>query len=74
MTWRGVKPEWWWPLGMGEQPLYGLELEQASDGRMDAATGLVSGQLDWVRESDEFGRSFQVRGQRQGRFSCAAPM
>lgn len=51
------KPEWWWPMGMGKQPLYGLEW-RTSDGRMDAHRFGVR-TIDWDRESDEYGRSFR---------------
>ncbi len=55
VTWRGV--EWWWPLGMGEQPLYDLSWA-SQDGRMGSHRFGVR-TLEWVRELDEFGRSFR---------------
>ena len=55
LVWSG--PEMWWPLGMGNQPLYDLKWH-AKDGRK-AAHRFGVRTLKWLREQDDFGRSFR---------------
>jgi beta-mannosidase len=55
-----TEPELWWPNGLGNQPLYQVEVELAADGRtLDARTlqiGLRT--LELRREPDGWGESF----------------
>jgi beta-mannosidase len=55
-----AKPELWWPNGLGEQPLYRVEVElTAGARRLDTRSfqvGLRS--IELRRESDEWGESF----------------
>ena len=56
-------PQLWWPRGMGDQPLYTLHCENGPD-NFSQRFGIRS--LDWVRQQDEIGRSFEchVNGQK----------
>jgi beta-mannosidase len=59
-----TKPQLWWPNGLGEQPLYNVELrlENAQGTTVDAwqkRIGLRTMELD--RHEDEWGESFQFR-------------
>jgi beta-mannosidase len=54
-------PELWWPNGMGEQPLYDLEIivTDASGHELDAVRARLGLRvLELVREPDEWGTSF----------------
>jgi beta-mannosidase len=58
------KPRLWWPNGLGDQPLYDLEVElrDRSGNRVDVwkrKIGLRTLELD--RHPDEFGESFQFK-------------
>ena len=56
-------PQLWWPRGMGDQPLYTLHGENGPD-NFSQRFGIRS--MDWVRQQDETGRSFEchVNGQK----------
>ncbi len=56
-------PELWQPAGLGEQPLYDLEIEVSStDGRTDKWTRRIGlRKLELVRERDKAGESFFFR-------------
>ena len=56
-------PQLWWPRGMGDQPLYTLHCENGPD-NFSQRFGIRS--MDWVRQQDEIGRSFEchVNGQK----------
>ena len=57
------QPKLWWPNGMGEQPLYAIEVVLKNDGknldRRGFKTGIKSFQL--VQEPDEVGFSFYFK-------------
>ncbi|MGD0018157.1 MAG: glycoside hydrolase family 2 protein [Candidatus Limnocylindrales bacterium] len=54
------EPNLWWPNGLGEQPLYRVEVELAEDGReLDRRSFQVGLRtLELRREPDEWGESF----------------
>jgi beta-mannosidase len=59
-----AKPELWWPNGLGDQPLYDLEVELCDDGGevidvWKRKIGLRTIELD--RHADEFGETFQFK-------------
>ena len=55
-----ARPQLWWPNGMGEHPLYRVEVEIAADGEpLDARSFRVGLRtLELRREPDEWGESF----------------
>jgi beta-mannosidase len=56
-----AEPALWWPNGMGDQPLYDLEITVASDSgtEVDGASARLGLRvLELVREPDEWGTSF----------------
>lgn len=52
-----ANPELWWPNGMGDQPLYNLELSGEGLRHTHWKFGLRT--LEWRREADAFGQSMQ---------------
>ena len=54
--------ERWWPAGYGDQPLYDVEIELATDDvELDAASRRVGFRdVRWNTEADEGGRPFQL--------------
>ena len=58
-----VKPQLWWPNGLGEQPLYKISVILVSgDQRLDKKDfkfGLRT--IELVQDDDEFGKSFQFK-------------
>ncbi|MBB6429128.1 beta-mannosidase [Algisphaera agarilytica] len=55
------QPELWWPAGMGEQPLYDVEIELRDElgGVFDVARRHIGlREFKLVREADEWGESF----------------
>ncbi|MCL1887657.1 MAG: glycoside hydrolase family 2 protein [Kiritimatiellaeota bacterium] len=58
---RVKNPRLWWPNGLGEQPLYHVEVEVVKDGaKLDAMAKRVGLRtLGLVREKDEWGESFK---------------
>jgi beta-mannosidase len=63
-TFNIEKVERWWPAGMGEQPLYNLELSLVSStGKIIDKRSFRIGfrDLDLVTEFDEWGQSFKFR-------------
>jgi beta-mannosidase len=56
-------PQLWWPRGMGDQPLYTLHCDNESN-NFSQRFGVRS--LDWVRQKDKTGRSFEchINGQK----------
>jgi len=55
------KPQLWWPNGLGDQPLYDLEVEVVKTGKtLDAMKKRIGlRELRLVREKDEWGESFK---------------
>jgi beta-mannosidase len=59
-----AQPQLWWPNGMGEQPLYEVEVELLDGGGvvLDRARRRIGlRRLELVRQGDRFGESFRFR-------------
>jgi len=52
------KAELWWPNGMGEQPLYRLVWTPDNNDYHGLAWNIGLRTIEWVRERDDWGRSF----------------
>jgi beta-mannosidase len=55
-------PQWWWPAGLGEQPLYEIVASvEASTARDETSRRIGLRNLEIVTEADSIGESFYVR-------------
>jgi beta-mannosidase len=55
-------PQWWWPAGLGQQPLYEVIASvEASTARDEATRRIGLRNLEVVTEADSIGESFYVR-------------
>ncbi|MEE2918570.1 MAG: glycoside hydrolase family 2 protein [Bacteroidota bacterium] len=54
-----AKPELWWPVGMGDQPLYHWTWTHSKTGfQLQFNMGMRT--LDWIEQDDDFGTSFKL--------------
>ena len=53
-----ASPEWWWPNGMGDQPLYRLTWTPDSPSLHSLHWNIGLRTIEWIREPDAWGRSF----------------
>lgn len=53
-------PQLWWPNGLGEQPLYAVDIELVQAGKTVDSRSIKIGlrELKLIRQKDEFGESF----------------
>ncbi|MCA9744416.1 glycoside hydrolase family 2 protein, partial [candidate division KSB1 bacterium] len=67
-------PQLWWPRGLGEQPLYRIEVSARCDGQIADQRHFHVGlrTLELQRELDEWGESFQLSCNGVAFFACGA--
>lgn len=58
-----VKPELWWPTGLGEQPLYQLDIQIYADSKIADARSIRFGirKVELLQEEDKWGQSFSFK-------------
>jgi len=69
------EPELWWPNGMGEQPLYDLEISifDSTGQRLDTVQKKIGlRELELITEDDKWGQSFKFRANGRDFFAKGA--